>query len=74
MFETSNRVDRRSIPQKRWSFLIHSNSLTKYGGGPIPEGFKLPSLAKYGGCSDPYEDVTSINMQMVIIGVSDSLE
>lgn len=42
--------------------------------GPIPMGFKPTSLAKFDGCSDPYEHIISINTQMAIIRVPDSLK
>lgn len=45
----------------------------KYGGSVL-EGFKPMSLAKFGGYSNPYELVASINMQIAIIGAPDSLE
>lgn len=41
---------------------------------PVHEGFKPLPLAKFDGCSDPYEHVASINMQMTIIGESDYLK
>lgn len=40
----------------------------------VPEGFKLSSLAKFNGSSDPCEYVVSINMQMVITREPDSLK
>lgn len=41
---------------------------------PISEGFKPFSLAKFAGCSNPYEHIASINIQMVTIESYDSLK
>lgn len=40
----------------------------------FPKGFKPLSLVKFDGCIDPYEHVISINTQMAIIEVPDSLK
>lgn len=40
----------------------------------IPEGFKPPSLAKFDGHRNSYEHIVSINTQMNIIRVPDSLK
>lgn len=46
----------------------------KIWGFPVSENFKSSSVAKFDGKSDLQEYVVSTNMQMTIIGASDSLK
>lgn len=49
------------------------NLLDEISNAIVPENFKLSSLVKFEGKSDPRKHIASINTQMVIIGTSDSL-
>lgn len=75
---TSDIINRRSIPRNnppKEVELLYPHPLSDEIREPlIAEGFKPLSLAKFNGCNDPYEHVASINMQMTIIGASNSLK
>lgn len=43
-------------------------------GAPLLENFKMSSLGKFKGISDPYEHIATINTQMKIIRNFDSLK
>lgn len=61
LLEEAEIIDPRSLSDDIW-------------GAPVPRNFKSLSLAKFDGRSNPYEHVTSNNIQMETIGAYDSLK